>query len=97
MSITAEEVEHVARLAKLHFGPEEKNRVAEQLDLIVKYVKKLDELDTSGVKPTSHILDLTNVFREDELGSSLSPKEVLRNAPQRNDSYFSVPRVIQGP
>lgn len=69
--------------------------MAEQLNLIVDYVEKLNELDTSEVAPTAHILNLTNVLREDSVEPSLSPEEVLQNAPRQNNSHFSVPRVIK--
>lgn len=94
MAINTEDVKKVAKLAKLEFRPEEMELIARQLDEIVGYVEKLNELDTSSVEPTSHVLDLKNVFREDTVFDWITPEEALMNAPVRNQQYFSVPKVI---
>jgi aspartyl-tRNA(Asn)/glutamyl-tRNA(Gln) amidotransferase subunit C len=94
MAINVEDVEKVAKLAKLEFDSEEKKLIARQLDQIVAYVEKLNELDTSQVEPTSHVLDLKNVFRKDEVIDWITCDEALMNAPARNRNYFSVPKVI---
>ena len=94
MKISKAEVEHVARLARLEFSEHEKELFATQLDSILDYVGKLAELDTTGVEPTSHALDVTNAFRPDEARPSLSVDEALSNAPEREEGFFVVPRVI---
>ncbi len=95
MKITRKEVEHVARLARLELTAEEKERMQTQLDSILSYIDKLNELDTSAVEPTSHVLPMTNVFREDEVVPSLSQEEVLLNAPDRHELFFRVPRILE--
>ncbi len=95
MKITIAEVEHVARLARLELTKEEKERMRAQLDSILSYVEKLNELDTSAVEPTSHVLPMINVFREDEVGPSLSQEEALANAPDRHDVFFRVPKILE--
>lgn len=95
MKITLKEVEHVARLARLELTTEEKERMRAQLDSILSYIDKLSELDTTAVEPTSHVLPMTNVFREDKVTPSLSQEEVLANAPDRHDLFFRVPRILE--
>lgn len=94
MKITKKEVEHVAHLARLHLGEEELTQMTAQLDTILSYVAKLDELDTSGVEPTTHAFSITNSFREDLVSDSLSQDEALANGPQNNGEAFVVPRII---
>ena len=93
--ITLEEVEHVARLARLALTPEEKERMRSQLDAILAYIDKLRELDTTGVEPTSHVLPITNVMREDEVRPSFPKEEMLANAPERDGDFFRVPKIIE--
>jgi aspartyl-tRNA(Asn)/glutamyl-tRNA(Gln) amidotransferase subunit C len=95
MKITMQEVEHVARLARLELTAEEKERMRAQLDSILSYIDTLNELDTTAVEPTSHVLPMTNVFREDEVTPSLPQEEVLANAPDRSDLFFRVPRILE--
>lgn len=94
MKITREEVEKVARLARLQLSPEEAERMASQLDSILTYVEKLNELDTDGVKPLSHPHDGINAFRDDAVRASLSRDRALAGAPLENGDSFVVPRVI---
>ncbi|MGB5922358.1 MAG: Asp-tRNA(Asn)/Glu-tRNA(Gln) amidotransferase subunit GatC [Syntrophobacteria bacterium] len=94
MKITVEEVEHVARLARLEVSTEEKQNLTEQLNEILLYMEKLNELDTTGVVPTSHVVDLYNAFREDIVEESMDRTETLKNDPEDNDAEFVVPRVI---
>ncbi len=93
--ITLEEVEHVARLARLALTPEEKERMRSHLDAILAYIDKLRELDTTGVEPTSHVLPITNVMREDEVRPSFPKEEMLANAPERDGDFFRVPKIIE--
>lgn len=92
--ITVAEVEYVARLACLALSEEEKVRFTEQLNAILTYVEQLNEVPTDGVEPTSHVLDLVNVFREDLVRQTLTVEEVLRNAPEEAHAYFAVPRIV---
>lgn len=95
MKLTREEVDHVARLARLHFNEEEAERFREQLSAILTYVEKLGELDTKGVEPTSHVLPIRNVFREDVMLPSLPREEALANAPDRTEEFYRVPKIIE--
>lgn len=95
MKIHKKDVEHVARLARLKLSAEEITKLVRQLDQILAYVAKLEELDTEHVEPTSHVLPLLNVFREDRVGESLPVEEVLANAPATTKSFFRVPKIIE--
>jgi aspartyl-tRNA(Asn)/glutamyl-tRNA(Gln) amidotransferase subunit C len=94
MKITRKEVEHVANLAKLNLTEEELVRMTGQLDNILSYVAKLDELDTADVIPTTHAFSINNAFREDEMQESLPREEALINAPRDNGESFVVPKII---
>ncbi len=94
MKLSQQEVEHVAHLARLHLSPEELGLMTRQLDTILSYVAKLDELDTTGVEPTTHAFAVTNALRDDIVTPSLSRSSALANAPQENGEAFIVPRVI---
>ena len=94
MKITCEEVQHVAKLARLELSAAEVERMTGQLDAILSYVAKLDELDTSGVAITTHTQNVVNAFREDEVRPSLPRERALANGPDQNDEAFVVPRVI---
>ena len=91
MAISRDEVVHVARLARLALTEEELDRFAGQLDAILEAVGKVSELDLTDVPPTSHPLDLVNVFAEDEPRPSLPVEDALANAPDREDDAFRVP------
>jgi len=93
--ITMQEVEHVARLARLELSGDEKERMRRELDGILSYIGKLRALDTTGVEPTSHAVPLTNVLREDVEKPSLPREEMLANAPDPNRELFRVPRIIE--
>ena len=90
-----EEVQHVARLARLHLSDEELERMREQLDAILAYIDKLRALDTAGVEPTSHAVPMVNVMREDEHRPCLDQDEALANAPERSGEYVRVPKIIE--
>jgi aspartyl-tRNA(Asn)/glutamyl-tRNA(Gln) amidotransferase subunit C len=93
--ISLEEVEHVARLARLYLHETERQRFTEQLNAILTYMEQLNEVPTTDVEPTSHILDLVNVFREDQVRQTLSAEEALANAPESTHQYFVVPRIVE--
>ena len=94
MKITIGEVEHVATLARLQISSEEREILTEQMNRILLYMEKLNELNTVGVDPTSHVVDLHNAFRTDSVKESLPREQTLKNAPEANEAEFVVPRVI---
>ena len=91
VKITLAEVEHVARLARLALDADEKERMRSQLDAILGYVEQLRRVDTEGVEPTAHPLEVVNVWAEDEPRPCLSVEEALANAPDREEGFFRVP------
>ena len=95
MSVTKKDVEHVAKLARLEFSEQEKEKLAKELNTILEYIEKLNELDTANVKPLSHVIELTNVMREDKVQSSIPKEDALQNAPSKNEKFFKVPKVIK--
>jgi aspartyl-tRNA(Asn)/glutamyl-tRNA(Gln) amidotransferase subunit C len=94
MKISKKEVEHVAHLARLNLTEKELEKMTGQLDNILSYVAKLDELDTSQVLPTSHVFSVSNAFRDDIEKESLSQAEALKNGPQHDGATFHVPKII---
>jgi aspartyl-tRNA(Asn)/glutamyl-tRNA(Gln) amidotransferase subunit C len=94
MKITKEEVQHVAKLARLQLDEDEIERMTTQLGNILNYVEKLEEVDTTGVEPTTHTQKAVNAFREDVVEDSLQRDDVLANAPEDNQESFVVPKVI---
>lgn len=95
MAITIQEVKHIAKLAKITFTEAELERFTRELNKILEYVEKLNELDTSNVEPLSHTTDIHNVMRADEVKPSLPVDEVLANAPSREGNFFKVPKVVK--
>jgi len=93
--ISREDVEHVARLARLALSEAESERMREQLNGILAYIDTLRALDTAGVEPTSHAVPLVNVMRDDATRPCLSQDAALANAPDRSDDFFRVPRIIE--
>jgi aspartyl-tRNA(Asn)/glutamyl-tRNA(Gln) amidotransferase subunit C len=93
--ISEEQVEYVARLARLVLRPEEKRRFTEQLSAILTYMEQLNQVPTDGVEPTSHVLDLVNVFRDDTVRQTIPVEEALANAPEVMHDYFVVPRIVE--
>ncbi|MBI5557466.1 MAG: Asp-tRNA(Asn)/Glu-tRNA(Gln) amidotransferase subunit GatC [Deltaproteobacteria bacterium] len=94
MNISIEEVVKVARLARLDLSGQEAEEITEQLDRILGYVAKLNEIDTKDVAPTTHALSVHNAFREDVVQPSLSQQEALANGPWQNGEAFVVPKII---
>lgn len=94
MAISVKDVEYLAHLARIGLSPEEMGRFAGQLDEILAYVEKLKSVPVEGIPPTSHVLELSNVFREDETRPSLSNDAALADAPGREGPFFRVPRII---
>lgn len=93
--ITRQDVEHVAELARLELTAAEKDQFIAQLNNILTYIEKLGELDTTNIEPTSHVIPMANVFRDDEVQPSLDRDLVLQNAPQESHFFFKVPRIIE--
>ena len=93
--ISREEVQNVARLARLQLTDDEAERMREQLDAILAYIDKLRELDVEGVEPTAHAVPLVNVMRDDGLVPCLPQESALANAPDRAGEFFRVPRIIE--
>jgi aspartyl-tRNA(Asn)/glutamyl-tRNA(Gln) amidotransferase subunit C len=94
MRITQEEVERVAHLARLNLSGQELEMMTNQLDTILSYVAKLEELDTTGVQAMTHAFSVSNAFREDRVQGSLTQEEALANGPQQNGEAFVVPRIL---
>jgi aspartyl-tRNA(Asn)/glutamyl-tRNA(Gln) amidotransferase subunit C len=95
MKITRAEVEHVARLARLELSDEEQETFTGQMDAILAYVEKLNELDTEGIVPTAHAVPMENAFRDDAPARPIGIDSALANAPDRVESFFRVPKVIE--
>ena len=94
LPLTREEVEHVAMLARLELSREETENYTNQLDSILEYVDKLNELDVENVEPTAHVLPINNVFREDKVWEGISRDVALDNAPDKEDGQFKVPKIV---
>lgn len=93
--LTLQDVEYVASLAQLNLDDAAKARMLEDMGKILGYIEKLNELDTEGVEPMMHVLDLANVYREDIVQPSLDHDLALKNAPNTDGSYFLVPRILE--
>jgi aspartyl-tRNA(Asn)/glutamyl-tRNA(Gln) amidotransferase subunit C len=89
------DVAYVARLARLHLTPDETAQFQSQLEQIVAYVRKLNEVDLSAVEPTARAVALSNVFRKDVVTPGLNREVVLANAPEQANDQFAVPRIIE--
>ncbi len=95
MSLTPEEVRHIARLARVGLSDDEMPRLQSQLSQILDYFRRLQEVDTENVPPTAHTLAMHNVMRDDEPHPSIDKEEVLANAPQREEDLFRVRAVLE--
>ena len=93
--ISLEDVDHVARLARLELSAADKERMRRELDGILSYIDKLRALDTRDVEPTSHAVPVTNVMRDDVERPSLPQEDMLANAPDRHRDMFRVPKIIE--
>lgn len=94
MKISKEDVVHVAKLARLDLKAEDVEKFSLQIGAILDYVDTLNQLDTTGVKPTTHAIFLENAFRDDEVKENIDLESVFSNAPEKEDGTFLVPRVI---
>jgi len=92
--LSKKDVEHIAWLAHIELSDKEKTLFTDQFNEILEYFKKIDEVDTEGVEPTYHVLDLENVSRTDKMKPSLPIEEALRNAPKKDKKFIKAPRII---
>ncbi len=97
MEITDRTVDELAHLARLQFEGEEKERIKNDLNRILGFMEKLNELDTEGVEPLIYLSEELNVLRNDEAHTTITQQQALKNAPQRDSDYFKVPKVLKNP
>lgn len=95
MKISKKEIEHIAVLARLYLSEEEKDLYGSQLSSILDYMEKLNELDTKNIEPTSHVLPLSNVMRDDMPVQPIPREDALMNAPDHTDKFYRVPKIIE--
>lgn len=95
MKIEKDKIKHVAHLARIGLNQEEEELFSSQLNDILSYIEKISEIDTSGIEPTNHAVDMGNVFRDDKPKKSLSNADALSNAPDKKDGFFKVPKIIE--
>ncbi len=95
MNVNDELVDKLANLARLQFNAEEKEEIKNDLQKMIGFIDKLNELDTTGVEPLLHMSDNINVLREDEVSGMISREDALKNAPLHDDEFFKVPKVIK--
>lgn len=93
--VSKDDVAYVALLSRLFLSEEEQEKMTRDLNNILGYVEKLNELDTKDIPPTSHAIPFSNVFREDVVEQSLSVDDALANAPESEENCFKVPKIIQ--
>ena len=95
MKIDKESLKKIAHLARLEVKPEEEASLLSSMDSVLSWMEQLNEIDTEGVEPLTHIMDETNIWRDDVSSNTLSRSEALANAPSKNDTYIMVPKVIE--
>ena len=95
MTVSTEMIDNLAKLARLQFSDEEKEELKKDLAQMIGFIDKLNELDTEGVEPLMHMSPRINVLREDVVQGSITREEALLNAPEKNDEFFLVPKVIK--
>jgi len=95
MKISIDEVTKIAHLARLEIDDAQKEKMADQLSHILKYIDKLKDVDVEGVRPSSGVSAMNNVLREDELKVSPGPDATLANAPQRDEDFYIVPGIVK--
>lgn len=95
MKVTRETIEHVANLARLNLTEQEKESLTSEMEEVISYVDKLNELDTEGVKPMEHVIPMKNVLREDRAEKSMDREKILANAPSTDEGCFKVPKVVE--
>ncbi|MBK98429.1 MAG: Asp-tRNA(Asn)/Glu-tRNA(Gln) amidotransferase GatCAB subunit C [Balneola sp.] len=95
MSVSKEEVQYVAGLAKLHLSEEEISILSRDMNAILGYMELLNNLDTSDVEPLEHVIELSKTYRADKAHEPLTHEKALKNAPDADSDYFRVPKVIE--
>ena len=95
MEVNDELIDNLANLARLYFNEEEKKEIKGDLQRMIAFIDKLNELDTEGVQPLLHMTDATDVSREDVVQGSITREEALKNAPESDGTFFKVPKVIR--
>jgi aspartyl-tRNA(Asn)/glutamyl-tRNA(Gln) amidotransferase subunit C len=95
MKITTEDVKHIANLSRLYLSDNEIETFSGQLSSIIEYVEQLNSLDTSNIEPTSHVIPLNNVMRDDIPAASLPVEDALKNAPDSTEKFYRVPKIIE--
>jgi aspartyl-tRNA(Asn)/glutamyl-tRNA(Gln) amidotransferase subunit C len=95
MNVNNEMIDKLANLARLEFGAKEKEEIKNDLEQMIVFIDKLNELDTTGVEPLLHMSENINVLREDEVSGTLSREDALKNAPMHDGQFFKVPKVIK--
>ncbi len=95
MNVNDELIDKLANLARLEFNAEEKEEIKKDLQQMIGFIDKLNELDTTGVEPLLHMSENINVLREDEVQGTISREEAFRNAPLHDEQFFKVPKVIR--
>ena len=95
MSVSKEDVKHIAKLSKLNLTEKELEKYTNELSSIVDFANELSNINVDGIKPTAHILDIKNVFRKDEVQPSYDREEILKNAPSKDAGCVSVPKVVE--
>ena len=97
MEVTSALVENLAELSRLTFSSQEKEDIKKDLQRMISFVEKLNELDTSNVQPLLHMTDAVNIYREDQVEAAMEKTEALQNAPLADKNFFKVPKVIKNP
>lgn len=97
MEITDEMVKNLADLSRLQFNNNEKEEIKKDLQRMISFVEKLNELDTTNVEPLLHMTENVNIYREDVVQGSMDKEDALKNAPMADNNYFKVPKVIKNP
>ena len=95
MKLNRKDVEHVALLSRLELSENELDKFTGQLDAILEYIDVLNQVDTSAVEPMAHVLEIRNVMRSDEVQPSLPREAALQNAPDAEDGFFKVPKIVE--
>lgn len=95
MKVTEDTIMHLADLARLDLGEKEKEKLVLEMERIISFMDKLNELDTSNIKPREHVFPISNVFREDKVCASYDRDTVLDTAPESEDGCYKVPRVVE--
>jgi aspartyl-tRNA(Asn)/glutamyl-tRNA(Gln) amidotransferase subunit C len=94
MEVSDQLIDHLAQLSRLSFNDVEKQELKVDMQKMISFIEQLQELDTTGISPLTHMGNVENVFREDEVTGMISREEALLNAPEKDDQFFKVPKVI---